>query len=152
MMSGVTLVASAFPAANHRYTFGTPLMPKFQNHPGYQNSQVQTQDNPNQELFNHYMAQAQQPTPMQRSLQRMARLIGPPLQLTPRRPNPPATPRRPNLPDGPPAPGTIFGNVSDMVREGDLAPEDVFDYQPPTSGIWHVVATLMSSMVCIVAS
>ena len=39
-MSGVTLVAPVFPPDNRRYTFGTPLVPKFQNHPGYENPQI----------------------------------------------------------------------------------------------------------------
>lgn len=173
-MSGATLVAPAFPPANaeRRYTFGTPLVPNLQNHPGYQNPQLQTHDNPNQQLFNHYVAQAhqppppqrevdhyftefpqmqtqgnanqelfnryvaqaQQPSPAQLGLQYMAELLGPPLQLTRRRPNVPDA-RSPNLPDGPPAPGTIFGNVPNSVSgRPDLAPEDAFDYQPPTQG------------------
>lgn len=173
-MSGAMLVAPAFPPANaeRRYTFGMPLVPNSQNHPGYQNPQVQTHDNRNQQLFNHYVAQAQQPTPPQRevdhyfakfpqmqtqgnanqelfnryvaqaqqpspaqlNLLHMAELLGPPLQLTPRRPNVPDA-CSPNLPDGPPAPGTIFGNVPNSVSgRPDLVPEDAFDYQPPTPG------------------
>ena len=69
-LSGATLVAPVCPPANaeRRYTFGTPLVPNFQNHPGYQNPQVQTQDNANQQLFNHFVAQAQQPNPPQREV------------------------------------------------------------------------------------
>ena len=172
-ISGATLVAPVFPPANadRRYNFGTQLMPHFQDHPGYQDSKVQMRHNPNQELFNHYVALPQQPASVQRvanhfftevqtpqmqtqshpnqelfdhyvaqsqrpspallSLQRMAELLGPPLQLT-RRPNVPDA-RSPNLPDGPPAPGTIFGNVPNSVSgRPDLVPEDAFDYQPPT--------------------
>ena len=175
-LSGATLVAPAFPPANaeRRYAFGTPLVPNFQNHPGYQTLQVQPQDHPNQQLFNrfvaqaqqpnpsqrgvdhyftefqspqvrtqgnanqelfdHYVAQAQQPSAAQRSLQLLAQQIGPPVQFAPRRPNVPGA-RSPNLPDGPPEPGTIFGNVPNSVSgRPDLAPEDAFDYQPPTPG------------------
>ena len=41
--------------------------------------------------------------------------------------------RRPNLSDGPSTLGTIFANVANAVSgAADLAPEDTFDYQPPT--------------------
>ena len=93
-----------------------------------------TQDNPHGGLFNHYAAQAQQPSPAQLSLQHMAQLLGPPLPLQPRRENLlELLPCRPNLPNGPPAPGIIFGNVTNsVIGAADLAPKEAFDYQPPT--------------------
>ena len=62
------------------------------------------------------------------------------------------TPRRPNLPGDPPAPGIIFGNVSDMVKGGDLAPGHIWSHQPSSSGISQVVANLMALMVLILVA
>lgn len=66
-MSGATLVAPTFPPGNRRYTFGTPLMPNYQNHPGYLNPRVQL-DKPNQELFNPNVAQPQHGNPRRRDV------------------------------------------------------------------------------------